>query len=202
VEIYAENTGGQVATIGELVQQKHLRIRKGNEVGSDAYGSGDVPFVRTSDVNNWEVSVDPTNGVSEDIYEQFRDVQKLKAGDILLVVDGRYKIGRSAILQQQNCRCVVQSHLRIITVSESSPVTSYELLYLLNLPCVLDEMRNLVFIQSTLGSIGGRLTQLRLPIPPRTSEWMQQIESFRASLEGRAEYLARLQTIRTPEPEL
>jgi type I restriction enzyme M protein len=202
VEQYAKEADGRVLTIGQLLEATYLRIRKGNEVGSEAYGTGDIPFVRTSDVNNWEVCVEPTNGVSEEIYEQFKHVQKLKAGDILLVVDGRYKIGRSAILHSHNCRCVVQSHLRILSVSQSSPVTNYELLYLLNLPCVLDEMRNLVFIQSTLGSIGRRLERLRIPIPRRSIEWNTQIENFRALLDARAQQLARLQSIRTPEPEL
>src|SRR5205085_8081722 len=78
VDQYARETGGHVVTIAEMVQAKQLRVRKGNEVGSEAYGTGDIPFIRTSDVNNWEVSIDPTNGLSEDIYEEYKYIQKLK----------------------------------------------------------------------------------------------------------------------------
>jgi type I restriction enzyme M protein len=51
--------GARFTTLGELVKEKVLTIRKGHEVGSECYGTGDVPFVRTSDISNFEISSDP-----------------------------------------------------------------------------------------------------------------------------------------------
>ncbi|NQT11725.1 MAG: N-6 DNA methylase, partial [Planctomycetes bacterium] len=193
---------GELATVDELIGAGGLVVRKGHEVGADAYGSGEIPFVRTSDIANWEVSLNPTNGVSEEVYEKYRGAQRLQAGDVLLVVDGRYKIGRSAILHEHNCRSVAQSHLRILTATKECPLGPYELLYVLNLPSVLEEMRNLVFIQSTLGSIGKRLGRLLLPIPTKTNDWKKRIREFRALLDTRAHSLEELRRFQTPEPEL
>ncbi|MEN8133097.1 MAG: hypothetical protein ABFS45_23550, partial [Pseudomonadota bacterium] len=52
------------------------------------YGTGTIPFIRTSDFSNWEIKHDPKQGVSEEIYEQYAESQNVKEGDILLVRDG------------------------------------------------------------------------------------------------------------------
>ncbi len=156
--------GAAFSTLADLIADRIISIKKGHEVGSDAYGTGDVPFVRTSDLSNFEISTDPTKAVSEQIYGEFARQQQLKAGDILIVVDGRYRIGTTALLTQRNSRCVVQSHLRIISTLKSPQLDPYELLFALNLPSVRLRMRSLVFIQSTLGTLGGRLLELRVPL--------------------------------------
>lgn len=122
----SERLGARLVSFADLVKTKSLIVRKGNEIGADAYGTGDIPFVRTSDIANWEVSLNTTNGVSEELYEKYKNIQDLKPGDILLVVDGRYKIGRTSILQKSNYACIVQSHFLIITTNSTSPLTNYD----------------------------------------------------------------------------
>jgi type I restriction enzyme M protein len=194
--------GARSATLGELVKAKIIRIRKGHEVGSAAYGTGTVPFVRTSDLSNFEISTDPTKAVSEAVYEEFAAQQKLKAGDILMVVDGRYRIGTTALLTEQNVRCVVQSHMRIISTLNRDRLDPYELLYALNLPSVKLQTRSLVFIQSTLGTLGNRLLELRIPLLHGDGPWRDRIARFRQTLERRSGLLADLQAMSGPDYEL
>jgi type I restriction enzyme M protein len=198
----AARLGAELVSLGEMVKRGYIHIRKGHEVGADAYGTGDVPFIRTSDISNYEISIDPTRSVSEEIYQQYAGQQKLATGDILLVSDGRYRIGRTAILNEHNHRCVVQSHLRIITVTRRSPISTIELLYLLNLPMVQHQIRNLVFIQSTLGALGKRLNEVRVPVPKPSRAWLSTIEEFKALVEGRARLLQQLQQFEHPGYEL
>lgn len=188
----ADRLGAQLISLGEMVKKGYLCIRKGHEVGAETYGTGEIPFIRTSDLSNYEISIDPTRSVSEEIYEQFAGQQRLTPGDILLVNDGRYRIGRTAILHAHNYRCVVQSHIRIISVTPRSPVKSIELLYLLSLPMVQHQIRNLVFIQSTLGSLGKRLYEVQIPLPKSTPEWKKTTAEFRSLVEERAALLNRL----------
>lgn len=193
----AEQLNSPVVSLGELVAAGFLSIRKGHEVGSEAYGTGDVPFVRTSDIHNFEVSHDPTNCVSEETYVKFRSQQNLKAGDILMVVDGRYKIGRCAILHEWNTKTVAQSHLRILSLKQRSAFDPLALLYGLSLPSVQREIRRLVFIQSTLGGLGSRINEIRIPDPRRSSEWGEALERFSRAVISRAEQGRFLQAFGT-----
>ena len=181
---------GEIVTFGELIESCFISIRSGHEVGSDAYGTGEIPFVRTSDINNFEISSDPTNSVSEEIYLKYRDKQNLSNGDILFIADGRYRIGKTAILNNHNKRCIVQSHIDIVSVSDVSPVQPYELLYLLNMESVQEQIRSLIFINSTLGTLGSRIREIRIPIPKRTDEWRAKIDFFQNCIETRAELLS------------
>lgn len=194
--------GARVLTLAELVKKKIISIRKGHEVGSDAYGTGDVPFIRTSDIANFEVSNDPTKSVSEEIYEQYAAQQNLRPGDILMVVDGRYRIGTTAILDSHSARCIAQSHLRIISVLDPSKLDPYALLYALNMASVKIHLRGLVFIQSTLGTLGSRLLELKIPVLHGAGPWVERVALFKESLQKRASHLADLQRMATPEVEL
>ncbi len=192
-ESHALSTLGDIVTLGELIKTGAISIRSGHEVGSEAYGSGDIPFIRTSDINNFEISSDPTNSVSEDVYLQYCSQQNLSEGDILFIADGRYRIGKTAILNKYNKKCIIQSHIDIISVSENSPIMPYELLYLLNLESVQEQIRSLVFIQSTLGTLGPRIREIKIPIPDRNAEWNEKINVFQSCLETRSELLSKVQ---------
>lgn len=179
-------------SIGELIKQGHLIKKSSKEIGSEAYGTGDIPFIRTSDINNFEISADPTNSVSEDIYVQHASQQNLEVGDILLIADGRYRIGKTAIITPYNIKCLIQSHIEILSLKDSAPFTPYELLYCLNSDEVQEQIRDMVFIQSTLGTLGSRINEVAIPIPVRTPEWNEKIHAFQENIETRAECLFNL----------
>ena len=182
-------------SVGEMIENGYLRIHSGHEVGSEAYGTGNIPFIRTSDLINFEVSSDPTNSVSEAIYEQYSKQQNLKEGDILFIADGRYRIGKTAILNKYNLKCIIQSHIDIFSLSEKSPIQPYEFLYLMNSQIVQEQIRNLVFIQSTLGTLGNRIKEIQIPLPVRNDEWNKKIHAFQKNIETRAKILSQLNEI-------
>ena len=192
---------GDAVSLGQLIDEGSLILRSGHEVGNDAYGTGSIPYVRTSDINNFEVSSDPTNSVSEEVYEKFRAQENLKPGDILFIADGRYRIGKTAIITEHNTKCVVQSHIDILTVTDSAPFSCYELLYLINSPEVQSQIRSLVFISSTLGTIGSRIREIKIPVPQRDESWIDSIDRFKTLLEGRASLLSELKGYETSEED-
>jgi len=194
--------GAETASLGDLIRHGLLTLRKGHEVGSDTYGSGDVPFVRTSDISNFEISSDPTNSVSEEIYETYGKQQMLSPGDVLVVADGRYRIGMSAILTWRNYRCVIQSHLRILGTPRRDLLDPYELLFALNLPAVRLRIRDLVFVQSTLGTLGNRILELRIPVLSGRGPWRERVDTFRRCLQQREGVLSELQTMTGSEFEI
>ena len=153
-----------IKSIGELVTEKVISTRRGNEIGSQFYGNGDIPFIRTSDIVNWELKIDPTKCVPEDVYKKYKKNQDIKANDILFVKDGTFLIGRSAIVSKSNERIIIQSHLIKIRVHENDLINPFYFLYLLNLPIVQQQIKRYTFIQGTLSTIGERFFEIKLPI--------------------------------------
>lgn len=194
--------GSPTVTLGELVNAGVISIKKGHEVGSEAYGTGDVPFVRTSDISNLEISTDPTKSVSEETYERYARQQSLSPGDLLMVVDGRYRIGTAAMLTAANTKCVVQSHLRIISILDRDKMNPYALLFALTLPSVKIRLRNLVFIQSTLGTLGSRLLELRIPVLQGNGPWTERLKRFEEALTERDRLLSELSSMTGTDIEL
>ena len=41
--------------LGSLIDAGIIGAQTGHEIGKMAYGTGSIPFVRTSDISNWEI---------------------------------------------------------------------------------------------------------------------------------------------------
>lgn len=74
--------------LDDLVKKGVLAFDTGIEVGKMAYGTGTVPFIRTSDISNWELKADPKQSVSEELFQQFKDKLDVCAEDLFVVRDG------------------------------------------------------------------------------------------------------------------
>ncbi len=149
-----------------LVNEGVLKLTTGDEVGKLAYGTGTIPFIRTSDISNWELKADPKHAVSAEIYNGLKKKQDVQAGDILMVKDGTYLIGTCAIISKADKTILYQSHLYKIRVRENKyGLDSYLLLAILSSTVVQKQIRSKQFTQDIIDSLGGRINELVLPIP-------------------------------------
>ncbi len=154
-----------LVSIKDLVKKGLLSIKRGNEVGSQYYGMGKIPFVRTSDIVNWEIKTDPIKSIPEEIYEKYKESQDIQVDDILLVADGTFLIGRSGIVTLFDKKIVIQSHIRRIRCLKPSALHPYLLLYLLNTEIVQKQIEVKTFVQATISTLGNRIYDVMLPIP-------------------------------------
>lgn len=171
---YSPETGETLAALSadydlvpvqRLIDDKALEISTGDEIGKMAYGTGTIPFVRTSDISNWEIKSDPKQGVSEAIYQQYALSHDVRAGDILFVRDGTYLIGTACMVSKYDGPMLYQSHLLKLRLTEKAPITSALLLALLASPTVRQQIRTKQFTADIIDSIGHRFNELVLPIP-------------------------------------
>ena len=94
-----EETGEYVLkSFKDLEDESIIKISGGHGIGNIHYGTGDIPLIRTSEISNWEIISDPTHCVSKEIYEEYKNKQNLKPEDILIVKDGTFLIGRTAMI--------------------------------------------------------------------------------------------------------
>jgi type I restriction enzyme M protein len=155
----------ELISINELIQKRIINIKRGNEIGSKYYGLGGIPFVRTSDISNWEIRVNPETCVDEDIYIKYARTQDLKNEDILFVNDGGRMVGEAAIITPSDEKMLIQSHLRRIRILKKDILNPYLLLYLFKMPIVEEQIESKRFVQATIPSLGNRLLEVILPIP-------------------------------------
>ena len=155
----------RLLVLGDLLAEGHVEAKTGDEIGKMAYGTGNIPFVRTSDVSNGELKTDAKQGVSDDIYSEYASSQDVKPGDILFVRDGTYLIGQAALVTRSDLPLLYQSHLLKFRVSDSSPVSPWLLLASLNAPVVKKQIRAKQFTADIIDTLGDRFKELVLPVP-------------------------------------
>lgn len=163
--ISLEKTGKyHLVSIGDLVKERVIEIRRGNEIGSRFYGTGSIPFVRTTDIVNWEIKIDPVKAVAEEIYDQYRKNQDVKENDILFVNDGTFLIGRTAMITRLDEKIIIQSHVKKIRALQPNRLSPFYLFYLLNSKIFRKQVESKTFVQATISTIGNRLSEIVLPV--------------------------------------
>jgi type I restriction enzyme M protein len=180
--------------VQDLIAEGVLSLATGDEVGKLAYGTGAIPFIRTSDISNWEMKSDPKHGVSREIYESLAKKQDVQAGDVLMVKDGTYLIGTCAIVTEADKEILYQSHLYKIRVNKNGyGLNPYLLLAILSSSAVQKQIRSKQFTQDIIDSLGERINELVLPVPVESVIRDLVTEQVRQSVfrRGEAKELAR-----------
>ncbi|MCL4369301.1 MAG: hypothetical protein M1380_00085 [Chloroflexi bacterium] len=175
-----------VVSLGYLVKQGILEFASGIEVGKMVYGTGSVPFVRTSDISNWELKGDPKQAVSEDLYDKFKAKLDVQAGDILVVRDGTYLVGTSCILTERDTKILYCGGLYKIRVRKPEMLDPYLLLALLNCPIVRRQMRSKQFTRDIIDTLGKRIFEVLIPVPKDVDKRLTIARLTRETVERRA----------------
>ena len=173
LQLLSKNENFILMTIGDLAKREILYTNKngylprGDEIGSHVYGLGEIPFIRTSEINNWEINLESNKRTSEEVYEQYKYKQNIQEGDILLVKDGGPNlIGKTAYVTKLDTKIIIQSHIYQFKILENKKaIDPYLLLYLLNLDIVQKQIQAITFIQGTIATIGNRIMEVILPVP-------------------------------------
>ena len=190
-------------SIKELTENKIIYTNKGGylprgaEIGSHVYGLGDIPFIRTSEISNWEVNLDSYKKTSQEVYEQYRIKQNIEENDILLVKDGGSNlIGKTAFITKLDTKIIIQSHIfQIKTLANEESIDSYLLLYLLNLDIVQKQIQAITFVQGTIATIGNRIIEVVLPVPADFSKRKEISEIIKQIIDSKTEIRIKIKNL-------
>lgn len=164
---------------GDLIKRKVLSLSTGHEVGKLAYGTGHIPFIRTSEIANWEIKLDPKHGLSGAIYEELKTKQDVQENDILMVRDGTYLVGTCGLVTKYDTKIVYQSHIFKIRSKKIDVLHPFLLLAVLTSPIVKEQIASKRFTQDIIDTLGGRVKEIVLPIPKNDKIRNDIIESVR-----------------------
>ena len=174
-----------VYTLGYLMDEGVISASTGHEIGKAAYGTGDIPFIRTSDMSNWELKTVPKQGVSKEIYNEYSKRQAVRVGDILFVRDGTYLIGRNCIITEVDREVLFQSHVLKFSVLRPDLVDPYLLFLALNSPLTQRHIRSKQFTADIIDTLGQRVREIKIAIPHDGCARARLIEETSAALRTR-----------------
>lgn len=149
-----------------------VKIRKGVEVGHDAYTDNGMPFIRVQDFNEKELSVSgSTNYIRPYLYEELKKDHKPNSGEIIFSKDGT--VGRAFVVGEGDNKFIVSGGILILT---SCDIDNYYLALVLN--------SLIVKSQTIRESIGAIILHLsieeikKLQIPILSKPLQQKISSL------------------------
>lgn len=175
----------EMVLIGDLVEAGVLSLATGVEPGKMAYGTGPIPFIRSSDLSGWEIRADYKHGVSKEIYREFSGGADVRAGDTLMVRDGTYLIGTSAVVTESDLPMLFQSHIFRIRVEKPEKMNPWLFFACLNTSVVKRQIRSKQFTQDIIDTLGKRILELKVPVPKDTAERKRITKETRHIVETR-----------------
>lgn len=189
-EIYNLEATHELFMLGELIDEGIIIAQTGHEIGKMAYGTGNIPFVRTSDITNWEIKTIPKQGVSKTIYEQYAEKEDVQAGDILLVRDGTYLIGTNCMITQMDLPMIYQSHILKFRILDKEKINPYLFFLSLNCDLVQRQIKNMQFTADIIDTLGNRFREIIIPIPKSEAHKKNLVEKTKAAIETRIKFKA------------
>lgn len=160
----------EMVSLGEIT-----KLTKGDEVGSDSYigylekRESDVPFIRTSDIVNYETDQYPDFYIPEETYLDI--AQDIKAGDILFSKDG--KIGQVGMVTETDKAIIASGFcaLRLNKKAVEYGVTSEYIFTVLSIREIgIYESKRRTVVASTIPHLReDRMKEMQIPIIDKAS---------------------------------
>lgn len=154
--------------LGDLVSNGVVKAWDGHgSPQSKEKGEGPIPYIRVSDIVNWELYRNPVTGIPRTIYEKMiKGKKKPHEGDIIFVRRGSYRIGTVAMASNRDHEVLLTKELLTLRVDENNEygITPFYLLAMLSIQSVQNQINDLVFIDTTLPNMGDRWKYLVLPV--------------------------------------
>lgn len=157
-------------SLQQLLDEKIIEVWSGHgSPPSHEKGMGNIPYIRVSDIVNWEMYRNPVTGIPDSVYLKIlrKKGKKPEAGDVIYVKRGSYRIGTVAMASPRDERVLLTTELltfRIIKKQNKYGITPFYLLALLSSQLVQDQYYYYTFIETTLPNISERWKKLVLPI--------------------------------------
>ena len=169
---------------------------------SQMKGEGDVPYIRVSDIVNWEMYRNPVTGIPLHEYERVfgPNGRKPQEGDVILVRRGSYRIGTVAMASNRDEDVLLTKELltlRVLDKSNKYGIDQFYLLASLSSRTVQEQIPDLVFIDTTLPNLGDRWRHLIIPVPKELQAASKVAEKVRYAIEEKWSAQDRINELRS-----
>lgn len=164
-------------SIGELIDNGTLAVRQGHGSPGNDQRTGEVPYIKVSDIRALRMNINPTNLIPRKVAESFWRGGKsgLEAWDVLTPNRASSNIGEFAIIMPGEEQVVLTKEMFVFRVKDLTIWSPFYLFWTLCLQAVRDEWRRITLMQTNREDCGDRYREIILPNPP-SRKWAEDRE--------------------------
>ncbi len=180
-------TPSEIVTLGDLADRGVLMTFEGHgSPPGNARGTGDVPYVKVTDLKNWRINENPTNFIHRSQADRLRRNRiELRYGDLLSPSRASSNIGQFClVLPWQTDVVLTKEILGIRIMQNDEDITSFLMLAIMSLKVVIDQYKTLVLMQTNREHLGDHWREVQVPIPLKAEDRLRLSNAVQAYFEG------------------
>lgn len=165
---WSNANNSRLVTLGELADQGILATFDGHgSPPGNARATGDIPYVKVTDLKNWRINENPTNFIHKHVADRLRrNGVKLQFGDLISPSRASSNIGQFSLVLPWQTDVVLTKEMLVIRVQKNSDgITSFLLLTLMSLKVVQDQYKTLALMQTNREHLGDHWREVIIPMP-------------------------------------
>ena len=204
IEDAVSELGVSGISLGELIDNGTLTVRQGHGSPGNDQRSGEVPYIKVSDIRALRMNVNPTNLVPRKVAESFwrGATSGLKAWDVLTPNRASSNIGEFAIIMPGEEQVVLTKEMFVFRVKDATKWSPFYLFWALCLKAVREQWRRITLMQTNREDCGDRYREIILPDPPAKKWADEKAKAFRDYFStiaaAKTEFLAAVQKSNLP----
>jgi len=173
--------GWSSASLGDLIAKGWVRATAGHGSPSADLRTGEVPYIKVSDIRAGLVNINPSNRVSNVVAERFwgGSDSGLQAWDLITPIRTSKNIGEFAVLMPGQERVVLTKEMLVLRATEDAPFDNFYLLWAMTLKAVRRQWGRVIFMQTNREDVGARYREIQVPIPPAADQARAASQAFR-----------------------
>ena len=157
-----------LTTLGDLASLGILRAFEGHgSPPGNARATGDVPYVKVTDLKNWRINENPTNFINKQLAAKFRKRgPALQYGDLVCPARASSNIGQFSLVLPWQTGVILTREVLVLRVCDNTEgITPFLLLALMSLKVVQDQYQYLTLMQTNREHLGEGWKEVQIPLP-------------------------------------
>lgn len=187
-----------ILTLGDLADRGILEAFEGHgSPPGNARATGDIPYVKVTDLKNWRINENPTNFIHRSLAARLRKRgRELRYGDLVSPARASSNIGQFSLVLPWQTNVILTREVLVLRVLDNEEgITPFLLLALMSLKVVQEQYQTLTLMQTNREHLGDGWREVRIPFP-KSPEERARVEApvrdyFEAIVKARESY-ARL----------
>ena len=167
--------------IGDLIDQGKIVVRIGHGSPSSDVRTGNIPYIKVSDLRAGLVNINSTNMVPLSVAQNMwrGDTSKLQPYSVMTPSRASSNIGEPVMLLPQQVNIVLTKEILIFTAGENAGFDNFYLMWALDQQLVKESWKRIIFMQTNREDVGDRYRDILIPIPPNTAAGEKASEAYR-----------------------